>query len=325
MSKHIFITGGAGFIGSHTAQALLERGDRITIIDAFDFGYDPAIKEYNAQILSQYPNCKIHRGDIRDAELLHQLFSFDPPDAVIHLAARAGVRPSLEDPTSYSDINITGTIRILEAMRDHNIPHLVFASSSSIYGSRKQGPFRESDNVDVPASAYAATKKAGELFCANFNYLYGISATCLRFFTVYGPRQRPEMAIHLFTDRIRKGQTITMFGDGSSLRDYTFVGDIVSGICKALDQPIGFQVLNLGNGSPIRLDKLISTIESATNRAAIIDRQPDQPGDVPMTFADIGKAQELIGYSPQTSIEKGISAFAQWLDQYAPLKEIDSA
>ena len=273
----------------------------------------------------EHPNCKIHRGDIRDSELLHQLFSFDPPDAVIHLAARAGVRPSLEDPTSYSDINITGTIRILEAMRDHNIPHLVFASSSSIYGSRKQGPFRESDNVDVPASAYAATKKAGELFCANFHYLYGISATCLRFFTVYGPRQRPEMAIHLFTDRIRKGQPITMFGDGSSLRDYTFVADIVSGICKAVDNPIGYQVLNLGNGSPIRLDKLISTIETATGRSAVIDRQPDQPGDVPMTFADIRKAQDMIGYAPQTSIENGIAAFAEWLDQYAPIKEIDSA
>ena len=319
MSKNILITGGAGFIGSHTAQALLKRGDTITIIDAFDFGYDPAIKEYNASLLAQNTHCTIHRGDIRDKELLHRICSDTKFDAVVHLAARAGVRPSLEDPTSYSDINITGTIRILEAMRDHKIPHLVFASSSSIYGSRKQGPFREIDNVDVPASAYAATKKAGELFCANFHYLYGISASCLRFFTVYGPRQRPEMAIHLFTDKIRRGLPITMFGDGSSLRDYTFVADIVDGVCKAIDNPVGYEVMNLGNGSPIRLDTLIQTIEHAVGRKAIIKHMPDQPGDVPMTFANIGKAQEKIGYNPQTSVETGIQEFVSWLNTYDPV------
>jgi UDP-glucuronate 4-epimerase len=321
MSKHIFITGGAGFIGSHTAQALLARGDKVTIVDAFDFGYDPQIKEHNARILRTHEHCVLHRGDIRNADLLNQIFRRNPPDVVVHLAARAGVRPSLEDPASYSDINITGTIRILEAMRDHKIPHLVFASSSSIYGSRKQGPFRESDNVDIPASAYAATKKAGELFCANFHYLYGISASCLRFFTVYGPRQRPEMAIHLFADRIRKGIPITMFGDGSSLRDYTFVSDIVSGICNAIDKPVGYEVMNLGNGSPIRLDSLISTIEDAVGRPAIIKRLPDQPGDVPMTFADISKAKEKIGYAPQTSIQDGIQEFVSWLNEYAPITD----
>lgn len=318
MSKHILITGGAGFIGSHTAQALLARGDSVSIIDAFDFGYDPQIKEYNARLLN-HPKCTLYRGDIRNRDLLEQIVQTKPIDVVVHLAARAGVRPSLEDPASYSDINITGTIRILEMMRDHKIPHLVFASSSSIYGARKQGPFRETDNVDVPASAYAATKKAGELFCANFHYLYGISTSCLRFFTVYGPRQRPEMAIHLFTNRIRKGIPITMFGDGSSLRDYTFVADIVSGICKAIDNPVGYEVMNLGNGSPIRLDELIHTIEEAVGRPAIIERLPDQPGDVPMTFADVRKAKEKIGYSPQTSIKNGIQQFVDWLNEYDPV------
>ena len=207
-------------------------------------------------------------------------------------------------------------------MNRHNLKNLVFASSSSVYGSRKQGPFRESDNVDIPASPYAASKKAGELFCANFHYLYGINATCLRFFTVYGPRQRPEMAIHLFADRIRRGVPIKMFGDGSSLRDYTFVNDIVDGVIKAVDTPLGFKILNLGNGDPIRLDELISTIEKAVGRNAIIDRMPGQPGDVPMTFADVSKAKELLGYRPQTSIKDGIEAFVSWLNAYAPLEDV---
>ncbi len=319
MSKNIFLTGGAGFIGSHTAQALAARGDHVTIIDAFDFGYDAVHKEHNATLLQKYSNVRMIRGDIRDAALLNRLFSENKPDVVVHLAARAGVRPSLEDPVSYSDINITGTIRILEAIQKHDISQLVFASSSSIYGSRKQGPFRESDVVDVPASAYAATKKSGELFCANWNYLYGLHATCLRFFTVYGPRQRPEMAINLFTDRIRRGIPITMFGDGSSLRDYTFVQDIVQGVMFAIDNPIGYEVLNLGNGSPIRLDTLIQTIAEVVGREAIIQKLPDQPGDVPMTFADIQKARERIGYAPQTTIKEGITQFYAWLSEYDPV------
>ena len=319
MSKNIFLTGGAGFIGSHTTQALAARGDQVTIIDAFDFGYDVVHKEHNAMLLKEYSNVQIVRGDIRDSALINRLFKETRPDVVVHLAARAGVRPSLEDPVSYSDINITGTIRLLEAIQKHSIPQLVFASSSSIYGSRKQGPFRESDIVDVPASAYAATKKSGELFCANWNYLYGLHATCLRFFTVYGPRQRPEMAISLFTDRIRKGIPITMFGDGSSLRDYTFVQDIAQGVMQAIDNPIGYEVLNLGNGSPIRLDTLIQSIAEVVGKEAIIQKLPDQPGDVPMTFADITKAQEMIGYAPKTTIKEGIAQFYEWLSQYDPI------
>ena len=204
MNKTIFLTGGAGFIGSHTAEKLLARGDRVIVIDAFNFSYDPRHKEYNARILSKYPNFHLYRGDIRDQALLERIFSTHKPEVVVHLAARAGVRPSIQIPHAYADINITGTLRILEAMRKHDVNQMVFASSSSVYGARKQGPFRETDNVDVPASPYAASKKAGELFCANWHYLYKTHVTCLRFFTVYGPRQRPEMAIHLFADRIRR-------------------------------------------------------------------------------------------------------------------------
>jgi len=313
MSKHIFITGGAGFIGSHTAERLLKRGDRVTAIDAFNYGYDPALKEQNATMLNNYEGFRLIRGDIRDAALLDELFAADKPDAVIHLAARAGVRPSLLEPDSYSDINITGTIRILEAMRTHSIDQLVFASSSSIYGARTKGPFRETDNVDVPASPYAASKKAGELFCANYHYLYGIHATCLRFFTVYGPRQRPEMAIRLFAERIRNGERITMFGDGSSIRDYTYVDDIVTGVVAAVDTPLGYQIINLGNSNPIRLDDLISEIGKAVGKEPLVDTLPDQPGDVPMTFADVTRARKLLGHAPNTPIDKGLKSVVKWL------------
>ena len=313
MSRHIFITGGAGFIGSHTAERLLARGDRVTVLDVFGYGYDPALKEQNAALLSTKSGFRLVRGDIRDADLLDKLFSEDKPDVVVHLAARAGVRPSLLEPDSYSDVNITGTIRILDAMKTHKIDHMVFASSSSIYGARTKGPFKESDNVDVPASPYAASKKAGELFCANYHYLYKINATCLRFFTVYGPRQRPEMAIRLFAERIRNEERITMFGDGSSIRDYTYVDDIVTGIVAAVDKPLGFQIINLGNSNPIRLDDLISEIGKAVGKEPLIDVLPDQPGDVPMTFADVGKARELLNYAPNTPIGKGLKAVVDWL------------
>ena len=243
---HIFLTGGAGFIGSHTVERLIARGDRVTALDAFDFGYDPALKEANAAVLERLEGFRLVRGDIRDRGLLEQIFTEDPPDVVVHLAARAGVRPSLEDPASYIDINLNGTVQILETMRAHGVKRMVFASSSSVYGARDKGPFRETDDVDVPVSPYAATKRSGELLMATYNHLYGIHTTCLRFFTVYGPRQRPEMAIHLFADRIRRGQEITMFGDGSSLRDYTFIDDIVNGVVAAVDRPLGHQIINLG-------------------------------------------------------------------------------
>lgn len=310
---HILLTGGAGFIGSHTAEALLDRGDRVTVLDCFDYGYDPALKERNAQRILQREGAVLVRGDIRDAELLRRLFTRDRPDLVLHLAARAGVRPSLEEPTSYADINIIGTIRLLEAMREHEVPRMVFASSSSVYGARTDGPFAESDRVDMQVSPYAASKKAAELMCATFFRVYGIQNTALRFFTVYGPRQRPEMAISLFARRIAAGEPISMFGDGSSVRDYTFVDDIVDGVLAAVDRPLGYEVLNLGNGDPIRLDALIRTIGDAVGREAIVQRLPDQPGDVPMTYADVSRARELLGYAPRTSIAEGVHAYVRWM------------
>ena len=316
---HVIITGGAGFIGSQTAEFLLKRGDTVSIIDAFDFGYDPVHKEHNVSLLSKFEGFRLYRGDIRDRALLQKMFADKTPDVVVHLAARAGVRPSLLEPDSYTDINITGTLRIMETMREFGCNRLVFASSSSVYGSRTQGPFRETDNVDTPASPYAATKRAGELFCANYHYLYNMQCTCLRFFTVYGPRQRPEMAIHLFADKIRRGEEITMFGDGSSIRDYTFVDDIVRGVVAAIDKPIGFEIVNLGNCSPIRLDKLIEKISAAVGKEPIIKRLPDQPGDVPMTFAEVSKAKTLLGYAPDTPLDHGLKVFVDWMNEYDPI------
>jgi UDP-glucuronate 4-epimerase len=317
---HVFITGGAGFIGSHTTEHLLNRGDTVSILDAFNFGYDPKLKERNATLLQQYDGCKLYRGDIRDKNLLDTIFSDKVPDVVVHLAARAGVRPSLIDPASYSDININGTIQILETMRKYGVQQMVFASSSSVYGARNKGPFREDDLVDIPVSPYAATKRAGELICATYNHLYNMDISCLRFFTVYGPRQRPEMAIHLFANKISKGEEITMFGDGSSLRDYTFVKDIVKGVVASIDKPLGYKIINLGNCSPIRLDHLIDTIAKVVGKKAIITQLPDQPGDVPMTFAEVSKAEKLLGYSPDTPIEVGLHAFVQWLEKQSDIE-----
>ena len=314
--KTILITGGVGFIGSHTAEFLLKRGDRVVALDAFDFSYDPIHKEHNAKILQQYEQFRLVRGDIREVQLVEEIFSSEKIDCIIHLAARAGVRPSLLEPRSYMDINITGTMNLLEAMRTHNVDHMVFASSSSVYGSRTEGPFRETDNVDIPASPYAATKKSCELLCANWNYLYGTHITCLRFFTVYGPRQRPEMAIHLFASRISKEEEITMFGDGSSIRDYTFIDDIVQGVVTAVDRKMGFEVINLGNSNPIRLDALIDSIGEVVQKKPIIKQLPDQPGDVPMTFADVSKAKQLLDYDPQTKIVDGIRKFWAWKQTY---------
>jgi len=312
---HVFVTGAAGFIGSHTSQALLNRGDRVSGLDAFDYGYDPQIKEENAAVLTQHSGFRLIRGDIRDPILIGRLFTEDPPDVVVHLAARAGVRPSLVDPNSYVDINVAGTVNILQAMRAAALNRMVFASSSSVYGARAAGPFGETDLVDTPASPYAATKRAGELMCATFNHLYGIHTTCLRFFTVYGPRQRPEMAIHLFAERISRGETITMFGDGSSLRDYTYVDDIVSGVVAAVDRPLGHVIVNLGNNTPTRLDDLIAAIGRAVGREPIIEQQPDQLGDVPMTFANVDRAKEMLDFSPSTPIEVGLKRFVDWLNR----------
>ena len=313
MSKSVLLTGAAGFIGSHTAQALLARGDRVVGLDAFDFGYDPAMKEANAALLVGHPGFELVRGDIRDRGLVERLLRAHEVDTVVHMAARAGVRTSLEDPASYASVNVEGTMQVLEAMRAAGVSRHVFASSSSVYGARTDGPFLETDRVDRPESPYAATKRACELLCGTWHDLYGIQSTCLRFFTVYGPRQRPEMAIRLFAERIAAGEPITLFGDGSSRRDYTFVADIVQGVLAAVDHPLGFSVVNVGNGSPVTLQELVDTLGQLVGKPPICERLPDQAGDVPLTWAGVDRARELLGYAPETSLYDGLAAFLAWL------------
>ena len=312
MSLDIFITGAAGFIGSHVAQALLSRGDRVFGLDNFDPFYDRALKEENLAALRDRPEFSFLEGDIRDADTLARWGSGIRPDAVIHLAAKAGVRPSVADPAGYADVNVNGTIRVLEWARGREIPKVLFASSSSVYGGNTKVPFSEDDFVDHPVSPYAATKKAGELLCHTYCHLYGMNVAALRFFTVYGPRQRPEMAIHKFTRRILEGKEIDLFGDGSSRRDYTYIDDIVSGVLGALNAPPGYRVYNLGESATISLSDLVSLLEKACGRAAVRRPAPPQPGDVPITYADISRAKAEIGYAPHTPIEKGIVRFVEW-------------
>ncbi len=312
MPLDIFITGAAGFIGSHVAQALLSRGDRVFGLDNFDPFYDRALKEENLAALRDRPEFSFLEGDIRDAGTLARWGSGIRPDAVIHLAAKAGVRPSVADPAGYADVNVNGTIRVLEWARERGIPKVLFASSSSVYGGNTKVPFSEDDFVDHPVSPYAATKKAGELLCHTYCHLYGMNVAALRFFTVYGPRQRPEMAIHKFTRRILEGKEIDLFGDGSSRRDYTYIDDIVSGVLGALNAPPGYRVYNLGESATISLSDLVSLLEKACGRPAVRRSTPPQPGDVPITYADISRAKAEIGYAPHTSIEKGIVRFVDW-------------
>jgi len=313
VARSILLTGAAGFIGSHTAQALLARGDRVVGVDAFDFGYEPSLKEANAAALTAQPGFSLARGDIRDRELLTRLMLDHGVDSVVHMAARAGVRTSLEDPASYASVNVEGTLQVLEAMRAAGVERHIFASSSSVYGARTDGPFQETDRVDRPESPYAATKRACELLCGTWHELYGLQTTCLRFFTVYGPRQRPEMAIRLFAERIASGLPITLFGDGSSRRDYTFVEDIVAGVVAAIDRPLGFTVVNVGNGQPVTLQELVDTLGDLIGRAPVCERLPDQAGDVPLTWAAVDRASALLGYAPKTSLRDGLAAFLAWL------------
>lgn len=312
-ARHILLTGGAGFIGSHTAEALLARGDRVTVLDALDFGYDPAEKRANLTLLEGRPGFRFVRGDLRDRGLLDALLAQDRPEVVVHLAARAGVRQSLLDPSSYVSINVRGTATLLEAMQQAGLHRLVFASSSSVYGVRRGGAFEEAHASEVPASPYAATKRAGELLCGTWHHLYGLQSTCLRFFTVYGPRQRPDMAIRLFTERIGRGEAIRMFGDGSSARDYTYVSDIVQGVLAAVDRPLGHVIVNLGNRSPTPLHELIAAIGRTVGREPEVEQVGEQPGDVPLTCADLTRARELLDYEPGVSLEEGLRATAAWV------------
>jgi UDP-glucuronate 4-epimerase len=317
LPRVVFVTGAAGFIGSHVAEALLARGDRVHGLDNFDPFYDRRIKERNLAKFSAHPSFSFLEGDIRDASALSRWGEGIPPDALIHLAAKAGVRPSVADPVGYADVNVHGTIRMLEWARERKVPKVLFASSSSVYGGNTKVPFAEDDFVDHPVSPYAATKKAGELLCHTFCHLYGMNVAALRFFTVYGPSQRPEMAIHKFTRRILDGKEIDLYGDGSSRRDYTHIDDIVSGVLGALAAPPGYRVYNLGESTTTSLSDLVVLIEKACGKAAVRRHKPPQPGDVPVTYADISRAREEIGYDPRVSIERGVTLFVDWYRKQA--------
>jgi UDP-glucuronate 4-epimerase len=314
MSSEVLITGGAGFIGSHVAEALLARGDRVTILDNFNDYYDPAIKRAN---LVHVPGATVVSGDIRDRVLVDRLLGEGRFEAVIHLAAMAGVRPSIQDPLHYEDVNVRGTLHFLEALKRRPTTRFVFASSSSVYGDRAEVPFRETDDIHHPVSPYAATKRAGELCCWTYHHLYGFPVSALRFFTVYGPRQRPEMAIHKFVKACLEGRPIPFYGDGTTRRDYTYVDDIVDGVVRALDRCAGYEIYNLGESATTSLAELVQLVGEACGRAPVLDRQPMQPGDVLVTYADVGKARAKLGYDPHTSVRDGLARFVRWYRERA--------
>jgi UDP-glucuronate 4-epimerase len=309
----ILVTGGAGFIGSHLCEVLLEQGREVHVLDNFNDFYDPAIKRRNIETALTHSAYSIREGDIRDQELVGEVMATFRPQAVIHLAAMAGVRPSIESPHLYNDVNIAGTTVLLEAAREYPVENFVFGSSSSVYGSHDRVPFSEEDVLSRPISPYAATKLAGEQICFTYHHLYDIPVSCLRFFTVYGPRQRPEMAIHLFARKIMNGELITLYGDGSSRRDYTYIDDITDGVIRSLDRPQDFEIFNLGESRTVGLSEMVSILEDVIGREADIAFEPDQPGDVPVTYADVTKAVRILGYEPSVPIEEGIRLFVKWL------------
>jgi UDP-glucuronate 4-epimerase len=311
----ILLTGGAGFIGSHVAQALLARGDELTLLDNFNDFYDPRLKRQN---LNHLRGAELVEGDIRDAALLQRLFSAGRFDGVIHLAAMAGVRPSLKDPLYYEDVNVRGTLLILEELRRRPGTRFVFASSSSVYGANDRVPFSEQDDIHRPISPYAATKRAGELHCFTYHHLYGIPTACLRFFTVYGPRQRPEMAIHKFVAANIARQPIVMYGDGSTRRDYTYIDDIVDGVVRSYDHCSGYEIYNLGESRTTSLAELIQLVGETTGLEPILERQPMQPGDVLITYADVSKAKQRLGYDPHTTVREGLERFVAWYRSEGP-------
>jgi UDP-glucuronate 4-epimerase len=314
--KRVLLTGGAGFIGSHVAEALLRRGAKLSIIDSLDDFYALSRKRANLQEIRAAGDLGFFEVDIRDKDALRRIAEQTQPDIVIHLAARAGVRPSIEQPTLYESVNVAGTVNLLEVCREYKVERLIFGSSSSVYGATHKVPFCEDDVQTRPISPYAATKLAAELMCYTYAHLYALTTICLRFFTVYGPRQRPDLAIHKFTALIDSGNPIPVFGNGSMGRDYTYVDDIVAGVVASLDyvppSPVPFEVFNLGNSHPVRLGELIALLEAAIGKKALQQSLPDQPGDVPITWANINKAGRLLGYSPKTPMEQGLRNFVAW-------------
>jgi UDP-glucuronate 4-epimerase len=315
MMKRVLVTGGAGFIGSHLCQRLLQEGDEILCLDNLDAYYDPAIKRRNLEEIRASRGGKgfqLVEGDIRDKGLLDDLFRRSSFDLVIHLAARAGVRPSIEQPLLYEEVNVAGTLNLLEACREFGVRDLIFGSSSSVYGKNRKVPFAEEDRLEAMISPYAVTKRAGELFCYAYHHLYGLNISCLRFFTVYGPRQRPEMAIHKFARLIHGGERVPLYGDGTSRRDYTYIDDIIEGIIGAMRNLQGYDIFNLGESQTVPLRELISLLEQALGKKAEVEAMPEQPGDVPITYAEISKARRLIGYAPHVGIEEGVQRFVRW-------------
>ncbi len=326
-SPKILVTGGAGFIGSHTCERLLRDGWEVLSVDNFNNFYDPELKRGNIQEIEEgeyREKFKNYYADIRDRAFIRDLCLRERPRAVIHLAAMAGVRPSIENAALYTDVNIAGTQSILDACVDAGIKHVLFASSSSVYGNNRKVPFSENDIVDFPISPYAATKKSGELLCHAYSHLYQINIYCLRFFTVYGPRQRPDLAIHKFARMMLRGETIPVFGDGETARDYTYVADIVGGICRALETNLSgngnslYEVFNLGGSSPVKLREMILGLEKALGIPARIRRLEMQAGDVVNTWADISKSGRVLGYNPKTPFEDGLEKFAGWITKKTP-------
>ena len=312
--KNLLVTGGAGFIGSHLVDRLLSTDvEQITVVDDFNNFYAPEIKQANIAEHHRDPRYRLVEADIRDHAALQAVFNQNRFDCIVHLAARAGVRPSLKEPQLYTETNINGTLNLLELARHHGVKQFVFGSSSSVYGINAKVPFSEDDPIRQPISPYAATKAAGELLCHTYSHLYGLRCICLRFFTVYGPRQRPDLAIHKFAKLISQGKPIPVFGDGTTRRDYTYVDDIIQGVMAAIDyNKTDHEVINLGESRTVELNQLITLLEKELGTSATIDRQPPQPGDVPQTFADITKARAVLGYNPQTQIEDGLRRFVEW-------------
>lgn len=310
---NILVTGGAGFIGSHLCEELLNRNHFVICLDNFDDFYPKNIKEYNLKKIKDNKNFKICITDILDFDSLNRIFKNNQIDIVCHLAARPGVRPSIENPLLYFQNNLQGTITLLESMRINKVKKMIFASSSSVYGANSKIPFKENEVTEFPLSPYAASKIAGERICFTFNHLYNIDITCFRFFTAYGPRQRPDLAINLFSNKILSGDEIFIYGDGTSYRDYTFITDIVQGVISSFNFIKGFETFNLGNSKPININEVIDTLEKNLGKKAKRKYIPVFKGDMPFTLADISKARKMINYNPQINFENGIKLFTKWL------------
>ena len=316
--QKILVTGGAGFIGSHLAESLLEKGYSVVVIDNFNNYYNPKQKENNIQKALTNPNYKLVKGDILNKELIQELFQQEKFNAVVHLAAMAGIRNSIENPELYQKVNVEGTLNLLIAATKNNVKKFIFGSSSSIYGTNTKIPFEETDKADDQICPYASSKKAGESFCRAYHHLYGIQVACLRFFTVYGPRGRPDMAPFLFTDKVINNKEITIFGDGSSSRDYTYVKDIVQGIIKSIEIELTFEIFNIGNSSPTKLMEFINTIEIITNKKATLTHIEKRQGDMDVTYANISKAQSTLNYQPKTTLQEGMRKFIDWYNSNFP-------